>query len=142
MYFGLSEDQIMLQDSVRRFLETQSDLEHVRVYAEGDDALAGQLQQGLMELGVPLVLIPEAQGGLGMGVLEAALIQEMLGRFVTPSAFTPAYGMAVAGLNVGADADQRNVWLGRIAGGEVVMGVGVTEAVGAREGAGVTLAGT
>ena len=40
MYFGLSEDQIMLQDSVRRFLETQSELEHVRVYAEGDDALA------------------------------------------------------------------------------------------------------
>ena len=31
MYFGLSEDQIMLQDSVRRFLETQSELEHVRV---------------------------------------------------------------------------------------------------------------
>ena len=43
MYFGLSEDQIMLQDSVRRFLEAQSELEHVRVYAEGDDALAGQL---------------------------------------------------------------------------------------------------
>ncbi|MEE3059914.1 MAG: acyl-CoA dehydrogenase family protein, partial [Pseudomonadota bacterium] len=84
MYFGLSEDQIMLQDSVRRFLEAQSELEHVRVYAEGDDALAGQLQNGLMDLGVPLVLIPEAQGGLGMGVLEAALIQEMLGRFVTP----------------------------------------------------------
>ena len=61
MYFGLSEDQIMLQDSVRRFLEAQSELEHVRVYAEGDDALAGQLQNGLMELGVPLVLIPEAQ---------------------------------------------------------------------------------
>ena len=139
MYFGLSEDQIMLQDSVRRFLEAQSELEHVRVYAEGDDALAGQLQNGLMELGVPLVLIPEAQGGLGMGVLEAALIQEMLGRFVTPSAFMPAYGMAVAGLNVGATADQRNVWLGRIAGGDVVMGVGVTEAVGAREGAGLTL---
>lgn len=139
MYFGLSEDQIMLQDSVRRFLETQSELEHVRVYAEGDDALAGELHAGLMDLGVPLVLIPEAQGGLGMGVLEAALIQEMLGRFVTPSAFTPAYGMAVAGLNVGANSDQRNVWLGRIAGGDVVMGVGVTEAVGAREGAGLTL---
>ena len=29
MYFGLSEDQIMLQDSLRRFLETQSELEQV-----------------------------------------------------------------------------------------------------------------
>ena len=101
MYFGLSEDQIMLQDFRAPVSGNQSELEHVRVYAEGDDALAGQLQNGLLELGVPLVLIPEAQGGLGMGVLEAALIQEMLGRFVTPSAFTPAYGMAVAGLNVG-----------------------------------------
>ncbi|CAI8360368.1 MAG: acyl-CoA dehydrogenase [Rhizobiales bacterium TMED143] len=141
MYFGLSEDQVMLQDTVRRFLDTESELDHVRGFANGDTTLAGKLHAGLMELGVPLVLIPEAQGGLGMGVLEAALIQEMLGRYVTPSAFTPAYGMAVAGLNTGANADQRNNWLGRIAGGEVILGVGVTEAVGAREDAGLTVTG-
>lgn len=137
MYFGLNEDQTMLQDSVRRFLETASELEQVRGFAEGDGALADDLQNGLMELGVPFVLLPEAQGGLGMGVLEAALIQEQLGRHVVPSGFTTAYGMAVVGLRIAGDTD----WLDRIASGEVVMGVGLTEATGAREGGGLTLSG-
>lgn len=142
MYFGLNEDQNMLQDSVRRYLETASELENVRGFAEGDNALADDLQNGLMELGVPFVLMPEELngeklGGLGMGVLEAALIQEQLGRHVAPSGFTAAYGMAIIGLREAGDSD----WLSRIASGEVVMGVGLTEAVGGREGAGLTLSG-
>lgn len=136
MYFGLNEDQTMLQDSVRRFLEGASELEAVRGFAEGEGALAQTLYDGLMELGVPFVLLPEAQGGLGLGVLEAALIQEQLGRHVAPSSFTAAYGMAVIGLREAGDSD----WLDRIASGEVVMGVGLTEATGGREGAGLTLA--
>ena len=137
MHFGLNEDQTMLQDSVRRFLEGASELEAVREFASGDAALAATLQDGLMELGVPFVLLPEAQGGLGLGVLEAALIQEQLGRHVAPSGFAAAYGMAVIGLREAGDTD----WLDRIASGEVAMGVGLTEATGAREGAGLTLSG-
>ena len=83
MYFGLSEDQLMLQDSVGRYLEGASELEEVRKFVDGDGALAETLHKGLDELGVPFVLLPEAQGGLGMGVLEAALISETLGRHVS-----------------------------------------------------------
>ena len=74
MYFGLSEDQLMLQDSVGRYLEGASELEEVRKFVDGEGALAETLHKGLEELGVPFVLLPEPQGGLGMGVLEAALI--------------------------------------------------------------------
>jgi len=139
MYFGLSEDQKMLQDSVGRYLETASELENVRGFAAGDMSLASNLQTGLMELGVPLALIPEAQGGLGMGVLEAALIQQMLGRYIAPTGFSANYGMAVTGLRRGASPAQQDDWLGRMASGEVVMAAGLTEAVGAREGAGLSL---
>ncbi|MBT7642043.1 MAG: acyl-CoA/acyl-ACP dehydrogenase [Rhodobiaceae bacterium] len=137
MHFGLNEDQTMLQDSVGRYLEGASELALVRGFVDGEPALAGDLQTGLMDLGVPLVLIPAEHGGLGMGVLEAALIQEALGRNVSPSPFTAAYGMAVVALR----ACKSDEWLGRIASGEVVMGVGATEAIGAREGAGLTLSG-
>jgi alkylation response protein AidB-like acyl-CoA dehydrogenase len=137
MYFGLNEDQTMLQDSVRRYLESASDLEQVRGFAEGDASLAQTLQNGLMELGVPFVLLPEQHGGLGLGVLEAALIQEQLGRHIAPSGYAASYGMAIIGLREAGDSD----WLDRIASGEVIMGVGLTEAVGGREGAGVTLSG-
>ncbi len=139
MYFGLSEDQKMLQDSVGRYLETASELEAVRGFIAGDMALAASVQNGLMELGVPLALIPEAQGGLGMGVLEAALIQQMLGRYIVPSGFTANYGMAVMALRRGASPAQQDDWLGRMASGDVVMATGLTEAVGARDRAGLSL---
>jgi alkylation response protein AidB-like acyl-CoA dehydrogenase len=45
--------------------------------------------------------------------------------------------MAVVGLREAEDTD----WLERIASGEMVMGVGVTEAIGAREGTGLKLSG-
>ena len=137
MHFGLNEDQIMLQDSVRRFLEGASQLETVRGFADGDATLAATLQDGLMELGAPFVLLPEAHGGLGLGVLEAALIQEQLGRHVAPSGFAAAYGMAIIGLREAGDSD----WLDRVASGEVVLGVGLTETTGGREGAGLALSG-
>jgi alkylation response protein AidB-like acyl-CoA dehydrogenase len=137
MYFGLSEDQLMLQDSVGRYLEGASELEAVRKFVDGDGALAETLHQGLEELGVPFVLLPEAQGGLGMGVLEAALISEALGRHVAPSAFTAAYGMAVIGLREAGDED----WLSQIAAGSARMGVGLTEAIGGRDDAGLTVSG-
>ena len=137
MYFGLSEDQLMLQDSVGRYLEGASELEEVRKFVDGEGALAETLHKGLEELGVPFVLLPEAQGGLGMGVLEAALISETLGRHVSPSAFTAAYGMAVIGLREAGDED----WLSQIASGSARMGVGLTEAIGGRDDAGLAVSG-
>ncbi|MDB4106641.1 acyl-CoA/acyl-ACP dehydrogenase [Alphaproteobacteria bacterium] len=142
MYFGLSEDQTLLQDSVGRYLESACDLETVRRFAEGDKDVAQDLQAGLMDLGVPLVLVPEEYGGLGLGVLEAALIQQAIGRQVAPASFASAYAMAVIGLRDAASEAQKTDWLGRIASGTAILGVGLTEAVGAREGAGVTLKGT
>ena len=140
MYFGLSENQLMLQDSVRRYLEDNADLEQLRNYVEGDVALAQKLHGGLLDLGVHLTLLPEAHGGLGMGILEAALIQQMLGRYVAPSGFASAYALAVVGLEA-ATPEQQADWLGRIANGAVVMGVGLTEATGAREQSGLILTG-
>ena len=40
MQFGLSEEQILLLDNVNRFLDDNSPLDRVRLYADGgDDAL-------------------------------------------------------------------------------------------------------
>ena len=46
MYFGLNEDQTMLQDSVRRYLEGASELEAVRGFADGDTGLPPRCKTG------------------------------------------------------------------------------------------------
>ena len=90
MQFGLSEEQILLQDNVNRFLDDNTPLDRVRTYAEGgEDA---DIWAGLTELGVPALLIPEEHGGIGLQPLDAAIVAESLGAHIAP---TPFVGSAV-----------------------------------------------
>ena len=86
MEFGLSEEQVLLQDSVNRFLTDQVPLDEVRKIASGEKSDA-TIWQGLTEQGIPGLLIPEAQGGVGLGYLDTAIVAECLGHHVTPSPF-------------------------------------------------------
>jgi alkylation response protein AidB-like acyl-CoA dehydrogenase len=124
MEFGLSDDQRMMQESVGRTLERVSPLDAVRKGASAFDAL--------LELGVPGILIPESEGGLGLALLDAALVAEQLGRHV---ARTPFLGSAV----MAPLALAGTPWLAKLASGELKAGVAVSEhAAGARDGAGIT----
>ena len=73
MEFGLSEEQVMLQDALARFLAGTGGLERTRAFAAGKDRRAPDVLQGLAELGVTGLIIPEVHGGVGLSLLEAAL---------------------------------------------------------------------
>ena len=142
MEFALTSDQKMMQESVGRTLERVSPLERVRKSADAKEPYAGDVFKALVELGVPGILVPEEFGGLGLTMLDAALAAEMLGRHVAPAPFIGASVMApLAILGAGSDA-QKKAWLPKIAAGEAVFGVAVSEqAAGAREKAEVTARG-
>lgn len=140
MYFGLSQDQIMLQDSVGKFLENQSPLEAVRRFVDGEAQVAEAIEAGLVELGLPLMLLAEADGGLGMGLLEAALIQQSLGRHTAPAAFLGRYVLAPMALAAMPAGDRRNQLLASYCAGEDRYAVALTEHTGAREGGGLRYA--
>lgn len=137
MEFGLSEEQRLLQDAVSGFLESASELEIVRKVVVGDADAKSALEQGIGELGLTGVMIPEEYGGLGLTLLDAALIQEMFGRFVTPQGFASNM-MAAVGLLASGTEEQKQAWLPKIADGSAQFGVGVAERTGSREGAGLT----
>ena len=73
MNFSLSAQQRELQDSLGKALAKISPLERVRRHADEGGGFAGGVWQGLVELGVPGLLVSEEFGGLGMGLLDAAL---------------------------------------------------------------------
>jgi alkylation response protein AidB-like acyl-CoA dehydrogenase len=137
MRFALSEDQRLLQDSVTRALGELSPLERVRRFADAGEASAPDVWAGLAEMGLPGLMIPEVHGGLGLGLLEAALAAEALGRAVAPSPFLGTAVLAPLALMAGS-AEQQAKWLPGIAAGEVTVGVAISEPIaGAREDAGV-----
>lgn len=142
MRFALSEDQLLLQDSLRKALAALAPLERVRRFADEDEASAPDIWAGLTELGLPGLLIPEAHGGLGLGLLEAALAAEALGRAVAPTPFLGSAVLAPLALTLAGTPEQQARWLPKLAAGEVTAGVAVAEPIaGARDGAGVAAEG-
>jgi alkylation response protein AidB-like acyl-CoA dehydrogenase len=139
MEFALTDDQRMLQDTVGRTLERVCPLERVRAAAAAHEPYAPDVFAALAEAGVAGIMVPEAFGGMGLGLLDAALIAEQLGRAVAPTPFVASCVMAPLALAGAGSRAQQEAWLPKIAAGEVVVGVAVSEqAAGARDGAGVT----
>ncbi|XOV84852.1 MAG: acyl-CoA dehydrogenase family protein [bacterium] len=136
MQFGLSEEQVLLQDNVNRFLDDHASLDAVRAYAEGGDDTA--IWQGLTELGVPALLIAEEHGGIGLAPLNAAIVAEAMGYHTAPGPFLTSAVMAPA---VFAAAGGQEDKLTALAAGELRVGIAFAEGFGARNDAGVKAAG-
>ena len=141
MDFALTQDQRMMQESLGRTLAEASSLDRVRRFA-GDLADKGaDVWRALADFGLAGIVIPEAHGGLGLTLLDAALASEALGAAVAP---VPFMGVVLAPIALmrGGSPEQQAQWLPRLASGEVLAAAAISEPVaGARDGAGVTAAG-
>lgn len=141
MEFGLSDDQKLLENSVRKLTEAQLPLEKIREYAAAKSGFIPAIWSGLLDLGATGVIIPEQYGGTGFKMLDAVVILETLGRTVAPVPFTGSAIMAPVALLTGGTDAQKEEWLPQIASGEVKAGVGVTEIISTRDSKGVSLSG-
>jgi alkylation response protein AidB-like acyl-CoA dehydrogenase len=128
MEFALSEDQRMLQDSLKGVLSQSASLDQIRKIAVGDAGAVRALEAALEDFGLASLLLPEAAGGLGLGLLDACLVQEALGYHIAPSRFLASALAAVA------LADNPG-----LLGGDAKFGLAVTEMASRRDGAGLSL---
>jgi len=86
MDFQLSEEQIALQDSARRFASENllAVAEHIETTGNPPDA---ELLRNYAEMGFLGVNLPEKYGGLGLSGLDALILLEEFGRISTAVAF-------------------------------------------------------
>jgi len=116
-----SDEQEMLREMVRGVCGKYSPLEIVRALEDDPKGYSDELCKQLAELGLVGMLIPEAWGGQGQSLLDAAIVYEELGRALVPSPhFVSAVLCARALLEAGSEA-QKSEWLPRIASGEVIF---------------------
>ena len=137
MYFGLSEEQKSLEENINRFLADNASLDTIKAIANGEEDKAQSVHQGILDLGLSGLVIPEAYGGLELNMLFATVVAAALGSGTAPVPYAGSYVMAPLAINLAGSDDQKNQWLPKIAGGECVIGVGLSEYVGAREDAGI-----
>ena len=127
MDFDLSKPQKLLQGSARDFLTRECPSGRVRELMETETAHDDKLWQAIAEQGWTGLSIPEEHGGLGLGLVELAVVAEEMGRACLPGAFISTLAAAVLVERAGS-ADQRAKYLERIAAGELKATIAFLEA--------------
>jgi alkylation response protein AidB-like acyl-CoA dehydrogenase len=124
----LTEEQSMLRDTARQFVSETAPVSHMRSLRDADDptGFSRDLWKQFAEMGFTSILIPEDEGGLGLGHVEAGVVLEEIGRNLTPSPFLPTSVGAVEALKTGGAA-LRQAWFPRIASGDAVVALAIDE---------------
>ncbi len=110
----------LLAQSVGDFVKRGADLPRVRALAQTHAEFDRVQWQQLAELGWLGVLAPESCGGLGLGLAEAAIVAEGLGRALTPEPYTAVAVLAARALEYAADTPLRNELLSGLVNGDRV----------------------
>ena len=80
MDFSFTEEQLMLQDSIRRYLETSYALEHRAGILASDAGWSAATWAELADLGLLALDIDEADGGIGAGPVGTMLVSQATSR--------------------------------------------------------------
>src|SRR5260370_26047952 len=126
MDFDLSKPQKLLKDSARDFLKRECKPERVRELMETDTAHDDKLWQSIADQGWTGLIIPEEQGGLGLGLVEMAVVAEEMGRTCLPGAFLSTLFAAALIARPGSPK-QRSKYLEPIVVGEIKATVALLE---------------
>jgi len=127
MDFGLSEEQTLLQDSVRKMMDKVATPDYIR-RLDKEQAYPYELYQSWVDLGLLALPFPEAYGGLGGSVMDMVILAEEISR--KSADFYMAYaGSVFCGLNVArkGSEEQKKFWLPKLLSGEVRFSISMSE---------------
>lgn len=127
MDFNLSEEQILLRESVRRLMDRCAPLDYVR-RLDREQAYPYALYRAWVEAGLLGLPYPEQYGGIGGSVIDLVLIAEEISR-KSADFFMAFAGSTFCGLNIlrKGSQEQKRYWLPRIADGRVRMAISISE---------------
>jgi len=119
--FDFSDSQKELQGEVHRFLRDRCDLSVAREVLDDENLThASSLWRESTELGWCGVAIPEEYGGISLGYLELCVIAEEVGRSLSPVPYSSSIYQFAEALLKGGSHEQKEAFLPRVAGGELV----------------------
>ncbi|MGA8016636.1 MAG: acyl-CoA dehydrogenase family protein [Candidatus Dormiibacterota bacterium] len=139
MDFGLSPEQELLRGQARDFLDRASPSSAVRRALESDGGWDAAVWRQMVELGWTAIPFSTEVGGLGLGLVELAVVLEEQGRHLTPSPFHSSVCLAGAVTAAAPDSPFQRELLGGIAAGSTRATVALLESSGRWDAAGVRL---
>ena len=125
----LNEEQMMIRDNARAFLAQKAPVAQLRKLRDTRDpqGISRDLWKAFAEMGFSGVIIPEAQGGTGLGYVEAGVVMEEIGRNLTASPFLATALLGTTALLRGANGARNDELLPKIAAGDLLMALAIDE---------------
>jgi alkylation response protein AidB-like acyl-CoA dehydrogenase len=125
----LNEEQTMIRANARAFLAAKSPVAQMRKLRDSRDpqGFSRELWKAFAEMGFSGVVIPEAQGGTGLGYVEAGVVMEEIGRNLVSSPFLATALLGATALLRGANNARNDELLPKIAAGDLLMALAVDE---------------
>jgi alkylation response protein AidB-like acyl-CoA dehydrogenase len=119
----------MLRDSARGLISDKAPVSHLRDLRDSRDAtgFSRELWKEFAEMGFAGLLVGEDFGGSGLGLVEAGVVMEEIGRTLMPSPFLSTAVLAASALSRGGSAAQKSEVLPKLSKGELIAALAVDE---------------
>lgn len=127
MDFHHSDDQNAVRDLARGILEKEVTVERLKQLERDGTWHDATLWATLADAGLLGLVVPTPHGGMGLGLSEACVFLQELGRVAAPGPFLPTLLAAFALAHTGSAAQQQD-WLPAVAAGEALLGLALTDA--------------
>ncbi|MBI2914268.1 MAG: acyl-CoA/acyl-ACP dehydrogenase [Chloroflexi bacterium] len=127
MDLGLDEQQEMLRNFARDFLEKECPETLVRAMEEDEKGYSPELWQKMAQQGWMGLIIPEEHGGTGMNLCELAVLLEEFGRALVPGPYISTVVLGAVPIMEGGSKEQKEQFLPKIAAGQLIMTLALTE---------------
>jgi alkylation response protein AidB-like acyl-CoA dehydrogenase len=138
MDFGFSDEQDMLRQTARAFLQENCPTTFVRQMMEDEQGYSPVLWKKMAELGWLGLAFPEVYGGQGLGFVDLTVILEEMGAALLPSPFFSTVLLAGQTILLGGSDAQKKTYLPQIADGSLIATLAMTEPSGRFDAEGVT----
>jgi alkylation response protein AidB-like acyl-CoA dehydrogenase len=121
MDMKLSDEQIQLRDTARKFMEENCTAEFVREMEKSELGYSKEMWRQMAEMGWQGIALPEDCGGLELGTVDLVLLAKELGRFICPSPFLSTAVIGAEAIARAGSEEQRQGFVPKIIDGETVV---------------------
>ncbi len=121
MEFSFTEEQKLIKDAARDFLEKECPSDLVRAMEENERGYSPELWRKMAELGWFRLIFPEKYGGFDGDFLDLVVLLEEIGRYLAPAPFLPTVILGGLPILAAGTEKQKQEVLPKIANGELIL---------------------
>ena len=129
MNLEFCEDDKLIQNQVDKYLSNHCGIEVVRRVLDGEKTFSEEVWRGLGEMGLMGINVPAEYGGVEAGYKSLCLVAQSIGKHAAPIPFSSSVYLATEAILQFGSEQQKSDWLPRLASGEVIGSLAVTESL-------------